>query len=190
MNNELFYNVGKRNITNGLKDLEISSGQDYFILLEAPDNANITIKLNSEFAPAIPIKVGYQVKSINISKIFLSCDSILNESITYGQADGNLEILPNPNVKNISSITSILDKFAPKTVSSTNINAGSYYDLDITELTQIRFIADDFLGVDLLTNGIKYEMLEDLIILRNLGVNSIRFYNDKTASINLVTWGM
>lgn len=190
MNNELFYNVGKQNITNGLKNLEISSGQDYFILLDAPDDANITIRINNEFAPEIPIKVGYQVKSTNVSKIFLSCDSVLNGVITYGQADGNLVILPNPNVKNIESISKINDKFAPKAVMSQTINAGAYFDLDISNLEQIRFISNDFVNVDLFSNGIKYEMLEDIIILRNLAVNSIRFHNDTASAVNVVFWSM
>lgn len=105
MNNDIFYNVGTQDISNGLRDFEISSSQDYFIILKAPTNANITIKLNSNDNHEIPLKDGWQISSKDVGKMYLSCDAIEGESITYGQSDGNLIITPNPTINAIDTIT-------------------------------------------------------------------------------------
>lgn len=114
----IFYNVATIDISSGLVDHEISSGQDYFILLDAPTNANVTVKLNENTAPAIPIKEYWQFKSKDVQNIYLSCDAVSGESIKYGQADGNLEITTNPVINSIDTITSLTDVGA----SATNLD--------------------------------------------------------------------
>lgn len=104
---DIFYNVAIQDISNGLKNFEISSAQDYFILLEAPTNANITVRLNSVTAHEIPIKENWQFESADVNKMFISCDPIEGAYIKYGQADGNLIIRPNPTINKIDTITNI-----------------------------------------------------------------------------------
>lgn len=99
-----FYNVGSKSIDSELRDYEISSGQDYFILLSAPSNANVRIRLNENTAPQIPIKEFWQFKSKDVTRIYISADAVAGGSITWGQADGNLEIITNPTIDAIDSI--------------------------------------------------------------------------------------
>lgn len=103
---DIFYNIAKKDISNGLKNFEISSAQDYFILLEAPTNANITVRLNSVTAHEIPIKENWQFESADVNKMYISCDPIEGGFIKYGQADGNLIIRPNPTINKIDLINS------------------------------------------------------------------------------------
>lgn len=103
----IFYNVASQDISNGLTDFEVSSGQDYFILLSAPTNANVRVKLNSNTAPAIPIYEFWQFKSADLNKLYISADAVAGASITYGQADGNVEITTNPQIGSIDSITEV-----------------------------------------------------------------------------------
>lgn len=104
---DIFYNVAIQDISNGLKNFEISSAQDYFILLEAPTNANITVRLNSVTAHEIPIKENWQFESADVNKMFISCDPIEGAYIKYGQADGNLIIRPNPTINKIDLINRV-----------------------------------------------------------------------------------
>ena len=113
----VFYNVARQDITNGLRDFEISSGQDYFILLKAPANANVKVRLNSNTAPQIPIYEFWQFKSADVEKIYLSADAINGEYIEYGQADGNVEITTNPQIGSIDSLASV-DSFGANLLSS------------------------------------------------------------------------
>lgn len=107
-----FYNVGSADISQGLQDFEISSGQDYFILLSAPSNANVQIRLNENTAPQIPIKEHWQFKSADVKKIYISCEPIAGEIIKWGQADGNLEITTNPTINQIDTISTMGVTFA------------------------------------------------------------------------------
>ena len=113
----VFYNVARQDITNGLTDFEISSGQDYFILLKAPANANVKVRLNSNTAPQIPIYEFWQFKSADVEKIYLSADAINGEYIEYGQADGNVEITTNPQIGSIDSLASV-DSFGVNLLNS------------------------------------------------------------------------
>jgi len=188
LSKNIFYNVAKQDTSNGLKDFEVSSGQDYFILISAPANANVTVKLNSNTAPAIPIYEFWQFKSTDLEKLYISCDPVAGELI-YGQADGNLEITTNPQIGSINSIAEIEDNFAPNNSLETTITNGSFYELDTSALNQVRFYSSDEVGVDINLNGVKYPMIEDLINLRNIS-NNIRFYNDSGADITLKLWSM
>lgn len=104
---EISYNVGTKDISNGLVDFEILSSTDYFILLKAPTNANLTLKLNSNTNQPIPLKEGFQVEFKNVGKLYLSCDAVEGESIVWGQSDGNLIIKPNPTINAIDTVTEI-----------------------------------------------------------------------------------
>jgi len=126
-----FYNVGSADISDGLIDYEISSGQDYFILLSAPSNANIQIRLNENTAPLIPIKEHWQFKSADVKKIFISSDAIAGGIIKWGQADGNLEITTNPTINQIDTISQMGVTFAEQMDKIVNP-----YDLENIEILQ------------------------------------------------------
>lgn len=188
------YNIVNLSIENGLKNYEIASNKNYIHLLEVPPLANVRVKLNNNMGDDIPLKENYAIKSGLIEKIYISADSVPGGTIKIGQsnsADG-FEIITAPTINSIESLGSIdylKDNFAPKTATQVSILSGAYYEFDTNTINQIRFNATDFLGVDINLNGVKYEMLEDLINLRNIN-NNIRFYNDTATTINLVIWSM
>lgn len=188
------YNIVNLSIENGLKNYEIASNKNYIHLLEVPPLANVRVKLNNNMGDDIPLKENYAIKSGLIEKIYISADSVPGGTIKIGQsnsADG-FEIITAPTINSIESLGSIdylKDNFAPKTATQVSINSGTYYEFDTNTINQIRFNADDFVGVDINLNGVKYEMLEDLINLRNIS-NNIRFYNDTASTVNLIIWSM
>lgn len=106
-NKDIFYNTATFSINDGLKDLELSSGADWFVLLTTPTNANVRVKINSMTAHEIPVKEAWQIGSRDIHTIFISCDAVANEFITIGQHDGNLQIITNPKIDKLDSITTI-----------------------------------------------------------------------------------
>lgn len=123
----LFYNVGTQTLDNGLNDIEIASGLDYLIILDAPANANIKIRLNENTAPQIPMKDGWQIETLEVDKIYLSCDAVVGGVITYGQADGNIKIQPNPTINAIEKIAEI-ESFSPALLASITSALNPYDD--------------------------------------------------------------
>jgi hypothetical protein len=102
-----FYNVAQKDISNGLNDEEISNGHDYFILLSAPTNANVRVKLNNTSSSEIPLKEFWQINAKDISNIYISCDAVAGESIIFGQGNGDFKITTNPTINAIDSITTV-----------------------------------------------------------------------------------
>lgn len=194
MNNSIDYNVFNLSLNNGLENHAISSGKDYIILLKAPVNANVRVRLNSNQGDLIPLKENYAIKASNVKEIFISADIVENQVITIGQSNSvdGFEIITAPTINSIEEIGKIKiieDIFAPKNSFSQTITSGNFYELNTNILKQVRFFSSDELGVDILSNGIKYPMIEDLINLRNLDTN-VKFYNDTASSINVTFWTM
>lgn len=102
-----FYNVGRQSLDDGLDDFQIIAGFDYIIILEAPSNANIQLRLHSITNPQIPLFAGWQLEVKAGTEMFLSCDAVAGGVIKYGQADGNLKIQPNPTINVIDKITEV-----------------------------------------------------------------------------------
>jgi hypothetical protein len=155
---EVFYNIAQQNITEGLKDFEISSSQDYFIMLEAPTNANIRVKLNSVTAHEIPIKENWQFSSKDVNKMYLSCDPVEGAIIKYGQADGNLEIKPNPTINKIDLITNI-GNFESPLLSQLDKIINPYDSIELLNGQIIISSATDIINI----NSCDFDNLEGII---------------------------
>lgn len=188
MNKNINYNIVPLDATNGLKDLAISSSKNYIILLDAPAGAAVTIKLNSQNADEIPLSENFAIEAQGVQNIYVSCNAVAGQILIGTAATAEeFKIITAPQVKEIDTINYIADSFAPNNAAQVTINAGANFPLDVTSLRNIRFIATDEIGVDLLSNGVKYPMLEDLINTRQLTGN-ITFYNDTATAVTFTYW--
>lgn len=117
---EIPYNVVDHGITNALVDLEVTQDMDYFILWDAPTNANVTVKLNSKTAKPIKLKVNNGFMAKNVSKIYVSADSVAGETIQIVQSDDvdGFELITSPTLDAIDTITTLNDIGA----SATNLD--------------------------------------------------------------------
>lgn len=191
-----FYNVGSADISQGLQDFEISSGQDYFILLSAPSNANIHIRLNENTAPQIPIKEHWQFKSADVKKVFISADAISGESIKWGQADGNLEITTNPTINQIGSISQmgstfleqmdkIVNPYQMPTIITGEVDtiAGARTKL-LTKSLSCDKIIIDFCPVTYIKNSFSTQHGNGTISLDGVNICAIGGYNGTSGQFN------
>lgn len=175
---EISYNVGTKDISNGLVDFEILSSTDYFILLKAPTNANLTLKLNSNTNQPIPLKEGFQVEFKNVGKLYLSCDAVEGESIVWGQSDGNLIIKPNPTINAIDTVTEIhqfndilltqLDKIINPYITETLLNLDFIGDNSAVNILSINNC--DFDSLECIFSAID---LNYSISSINVGINGV-----------------
>ena len=106
MTNSIDYNVFNLSLNNGLENHAISSGKDYIILLKAPVNANVKVRLNSNQGDLIPLKENYAIKASNVKEIFITADIVENEVITIGQSNSvdGFEIITAPTINSIEEI--------------------------------------------------------------------------------------
>lgn len=103
------YNIVNEDLSNGLNNVKISAGRDYLILLAAPANANVRVRLNNMMADEIPLAVNYAVKSKDVTDIFVSADVVQDGKIKIGQSDSvdNFEIITAPQVSAINSVGNV-----------------------------------------------------------------------------------
>ncbi len=80
------YNVFDLDISNGLHNFPISSGRNYLILLDAPFDANVRVKLNDNNADDIPIKKDFAIEMKGNTEIYISADAIPDAKIKIGQS--------------------------------------------------------------------------------------------------------
>ncbi len=80
------YNVFDLDIGNGLHNFPISAGRNYFILLDAPFDANVRVKLNDNNADDIPIKKDFAIEMSGNTEIYISADPIPGAKIKIGQS--------------------------------------------------------------------------------------------------------
>ncbi len=80
------YNVFDLDISNGLHNFPISAGRNYLILLDAPFDANVRVKLNDNNADDIPIKKDFAIEMSGNTEIYISADPIPGAKIKIGQS--------------------------------------------------------------------------------------------------------
>ncbi len=80
------YNVFDLDISNGLHNFPISAGRNYLILLDAPFDANVRVKLNDNNADDIPIKKDFAIEMKGNTEIYISADAIPDAKIKIGQS--------------------------------------------------------------------------------------------------------
>ena len=100
------YNIIKVDISSGKADFPIGTSGGYIALLDAPANANVSIKLNDQFGDAIPLKVTHGIEAKGVTKVYISADAVAGGVITLVQAktsDNFKMITPafDANVENI-----------------------------------------------------------------------------------------
>lgn len=189
------YKITPHPIDKGLDNKKLPSDMDYLIILSSPPDANIRVRVDETGADEIPLeeKEGIEVKKT--SKVYLSCDPIVNGEIVVAQSDSmtGFKIITAPTIKDIqmiSKVDQIGDTFTPSdTVTQETVITGGTYDLDITGLNAVRFHSSDEIGVELGASGLKYPMFEDIIHTRNLTQN-IKFHNDNENDLILTIWRM
>jgi hypothetical protein len=103
------YNIPKLDISNGLNNVQISSGMNYLILIDAPANANVRIRLNDSTADEIPIEEKYAIKTKDVKNIYVSADAIEGRFITFAQGNtaDDFEIVTNPYISSIDDIGNV-----------------------------------------------------------------------------------
>lgn len=159
------YNIVPLDIKNGLKNHEIASGFNYLILLEAPSNANVTIKINDNTADEIPLKENGSIKVKNATRIYISCDSVYDGRLLIGQAQStDLLITPPANIGKISEISDFgveaktLLQFLPTDSFKQTINNNSFLEMDITKVKALKHISNGNLEIEINSNGVKYPL--------------------------------
>lgn len=187
------YNVVPLDITNGLNNREIASSFNYLMLLEAPSNANVRIRLNDNTADEIPLKANSSIQVSEVTKIFISADSVIDGRILIGQANTNqLKINPTPNIARIEEIAEFgieaktVLQFLPTDSFFASIDNATVYDLDIKNIKGIKFIADGALDFEIQNNGVKYPIVanEEKEIYTHF-LQSLKFHNNSGATVKL-----
>lgn len=109
---DVSYNIINIPIDQAINNKYIASGITYLILLDAPPNANVRIKIGAETRDEIPLPLLYTIefdKSIN-TNIYLSCDAVAGGSIKIGVCNdehSKVKIIPNPLIQSIQTIGDI-----------------------------------------------------------------------------------
>lgn len=191
-NRDIFYNTATFPITDGLADLELSSGADWFILLSCPTNANVRVKINSMTAHEIPVKEAWQIGSKNIHTIYISCDAVADEFITIGQHDGNLEVITNPKIDKLDSITLIqsfsdklltdLDKITNPYVLSSR-NSYSTASTSITTYLNIANLDCDKLRIILFCANASSQESASYVNLNGTNITGVRSFTTASYSV-------
>jgi len=112
MSDKVNYNIIEKDISNGLDNVQISGGKDYLILLEAPIGANVTLKLGSNEADAIPLPTDYSIEFDKTNDIYISSDAVSGGRIKIGVSDtttGGIKIYPNPVLDQVSTIGEVTE---------------------------------------------------------------------------------
>ncbi|PLY11385.1 MAG: hypothetical protein C0626_02105 [Arcobacter sp.] len=105
------YNMVPLSINNGLDNKKIAGSFDYIILMKAPANANVRIRLNDNTASEIPLNVNFAISAKDVTEIFVSADVVEDGAILIGQSDTieNFQILTSPVVSQIDTIGSVAE---------------------------------------------------------------------------------
>ncbi len=100
------YNIVDLSIENGLNNHLISSGQNYLILLEAPATAKVRVRLNDNTADEIPFKLNYAIKTADVSRIYVSADSVPYGKLKFGQSSTakDFEVMTAPILGSIENV--------------------------------------------------------------------------------------
>ncbi len=97
------YNVFDLDIGNGLHNFPISAGRNYLILLDAPFDANVRVKLNDNNADDIPIKKDFAIEMSGNTEIYISADPIPGAKIKIGQSSStkDFHIVTSPSLHSV-----------------------------------------------------------------------------------------
>ncbi len=101
------YNVFDLDISNGLHNFPISAGRNYLILLDAPFDANVRVKLNDNNADDIPIKKDFAIEMSGNTEIYISADPIPGAKIKIGQSSSAKDF----HIITSASLHSIISNF-------------------------------------------------------------------------------
>ncbi len=101
------YNVFDLDISNGLHNFPISAGRNYLILLDAPFDANVRVKLNDNNADDIPIKKDFAIEMKGNTEIYISADAIPDAKIKIGQSSNAEDF----HIVTSASLHSIISNF-------------------------------------------------------------------------------
>ena len=103
------YNIVPLSISNGLDNKKIAGSFDYIILLKAPTNANVRVRLNENTASEIPLNNNFAISAKDVTEILISADAVENEAILIGQSDRieNFQILTAPVVEQIETVNKV-----------------------------------------------------------------------------------
>jgi hypothetical protein len=91
---DLYYQVIEKDITNGLKNeqVDILGDGNYIILQYAPSNANVRIRINSNFNASILLRANSGIEAKGIKKIYVECDAVEGEKITFIHSKSSEEL--------------------------------------------------------------------------------------------------
>ena len=97
------YNVFDLDISNGLHNFPVASGKNYFILLDAPFNANVRVKLDDNSADDIPLQKDFAIEMRGNTEIYVSADAVPGAKIKIGQSSSvqDFHIITSPSLHSV-----------------------------------------------------------------------------------------
>lgn len=190
-------NIIPKNLDNGLNNIAIMGGK-YIYLQEAPDNANIIIKINNNQNDGIVLTKGKAiVLPQKANQFFISADSVSGANAVFVVSDNeNFKITDTPSFAFNESAKNSL-RFAPRNEPlETIVSGGSSYEFLKGGNTAIDFIAfntsdlnPEFINVSLDESTVKRPYAESNFSLDYIEEKVI-FHNDNSFDLKLIVWSM